>query len=113
MALLVIALSATQNRGGLLGATAGAAVGLAFLPSRDRLRLILRAVAVTALGLGLAVQLSLKIPAASGRSRAFSASQLIANVLSIGGAQLGSSALWRPVVTTVVTSYGHWSSTGR
>ena len=62
IALIVMALSATQNRGGLLGAAAGAAVGLAFFPFRDRLRLIVRAVTVIALGLGLAVQLSLKIP---------------------------------------------------
>ena len=64
MALVVMALSATQNRGGLLGATAGAVVGLAFFPSGDRLRLIVRAVAVTVLGLVLAAQLSLKIPTA-------------------------------------------------
>ena len=86
VALLVIALSATQNRGGLLGAMAGAVVGLAFLPSRDRLRLIVRAVAVITLGLVLAVQLSLKVPTTGAQGRAFSASQLIGNVLSIGGA---------------------------
>jgi O-antigen ligase len=84
MALLVIALAGTQNRGGLVGVTAGAAVGLLFL--RDRLRLIIRAVAVIALGLSLATLLSLKVPAAGGRGRAFSASQLIENVASIGGA---------------------------
>ena len=86
VALLVMALSATQNRGGLLGATAGAVVGLAFLPSRDRLRLIVRAVAVTALGLGLAVQLSLKVPTTPAQGRAFTASQLIENVGSLSGA---------------------------
>jgi hypothetical protein len=91
VALVVLVLSATQNRGGLLGATAGALVGLAFLTSRDRLRLIVRAVAVTALGLGLAVQLSLKIPATAPQGRAFSASQLIANVLSIEGAASGNA----------------------
>ena len=77
MALVVIALSATQNRGGLLGATAGAVVGLAFVSSRDRVRLIVRAVAVTVVGLILAVSLSLKIPIPGGQGRAFSASQLI------------------------------------
>ncbi len=91
MALVVIALSATQNRGGLLAATAGALVGLAFFPSRDRLRLIVRAVAVTALGLGLAVQLSLKIPGTAG-GRSFSAPQLVANVLSIRSAASGNAA---------------------
>lgn len=85
VALVVIAFSATQNRGGLLGATAGAMVGLAFLSSRDRLRLIVRAVAVVILGLGLAVQLQLKIPATSAQGRDFSVSQLVTNVLSIGG----------------------------
>jgi hypothetical protein len=90
MALLVMALSATQNRGGLVGATAGAVVGLAFLPSRDRLRLIVRAVAVIALGLGLAVQLSLKIPT-TAQGRVISASQLIENVTSLKGAASGNA----------------------
>src|SRR6202012_6097547 len=89
VALVVMALSATQNRGGLLGATAGAAVGLAVLPSRDRLRLIVRAVAVIVIGLGLAVQLSLKIPTTTPDGRPYSASQLITNVLSIKGAAGG------------------------
>ena len=91
MALAVIAISATQNRGGLLGATAGAAVGLAYLPSRDRLRLIVRAVAVIVIGLGLAIQLSLKIPGATPGSRPFSASQVISQVLSIEGAAGGNA----------------------
>ena len=90
LALVVIVLSATQNRGGLLAATAGAVVGLAFLPTGDRLRLIMRALAVTVLGLGLAATLSLKIPATAPQSRAFSASQLIANVLSIKSAASGN-----------------------
>lgn len=90
LALVVIAVSSTQNRGGLLGATAGAVVGLAFFPSRDRVRLIVRAVTVTALGLFLATSLALQVPFLGGQGRAFSASQLIANVLSIGGA--GSSS---------------------
>ena len=94
VALVVMALSATQNRGGLLGATAGAVVGLAFLPSRDRLRLIVRAVAVIALGLGLAVQLSLKIPSTPAQGRAFSASQLIDNVVSIKGGAGSGNASW-------------------
>ncbi len=89
MALVVMALSATQNRGGLLGATAGAVVGLAFFPSGDRLRLIVRAVAVTVLGLVLAAQLSLKIPT---QGRSFSASQLVTNVLSIKSAASGNAA---------------------
>ena len=86
VALVVIALAATQNRAGLLGVTAGAAVGLAFLPARDRLRLIVRTVAVITIGLTLAVQLSLKIPSTNqAQGREFSASQLVDNVLSIKG----------------------------
>ena len=62
MALVVMALSATQNRGGLLGVTAGAVVGLAFFPSRDRLRLIVKPSRSPPWDWSLAVQLSLKIP---------------------------------------------------
>jgi hypothetical protein len=91
MALAVIAISATQNRGGLLGATAGAVVGLAFLPSRDRLRLIVRAVAVIVIGFALAVQLSLKVPGATPGSRPFSAAQLVQQVLSLKGAAGGNA----------------------
>jgi hypothetical protein len=91
LALVVIAISATQNRGGLLGATAAAVIGLAFLPSRQRLRLIVRAVAVVAIGLGLAVQLSLKVPGATPGSRPFSASQLVGQVLSLKGAASGGT----------------------
>ncbi|MDQ4104859.1 MAG: hypothetical protein M3186_14525, partial [Actinomycetota bacterium] len=57
VALVVIAIAATQNRGGMLGATAGAMVGLAFF--RDRLRLLVQAVLIIALGLGIATLLSL------------------------------------------------------
>jgi O-antigen ligase len=93
VALVTIALAATQNRASLLGVMAGAAVGLVFLPGRERLRLIVRAAAVAALGLGLALALSLQIPGTSQtQGRAFSASQLIDNVLSIGGGG-GSSDL--------------------
>lgn len=92
LALVAMALSATQNRGGLVGATAGLLVGLLFLPARDRLRLIVRVVVIATLGLGLAVQLSLKIPTSEARSRALSASQLIQNITSIGGARSGELA---------------------
>jgi hypothetical protein len=92
MALLVIVVSATQNRGGLLGAAAGAVVGLAFLPSRDRVRLIVRAVAVVTIGLGLAALLSLKISGATPGSRPYSASQVVSQVLSIKGAAGGNAA---------------------
>jgi O-antigen ligase len=87
MALLTIALASTQNRGGFLGAAAGAIVGLAYY--QDRIRLVIRAAVVIALGLGLAAVLSLKVPttgpAVQGQ-REFSASQLFANLASIAGA---------------------------
>jgi hypothetical protein len=105
MALLTIVLASTQNRGGLLGATAGAMVGLAFFPARDRLRIIVRFVAVTALGLGLALGLSLTIPTTVAGERSFSASQLITNVLSIKNAASGSvsgTAAARDVLWTLI-----------
>jgi O-antigen ligase len=83
VALLVIALAATQNRGGLLGVSAGAAVGLVFV--RERLRLIVPAVFVLGVALGLAILLSVQVPWAGEQGRAFSASQLAANVVSLGG----------------------------
>ena len=89
LALIVIALAATQNRGGLVGVAAGAVVGLAFLPARDRLRLVVRAVAVIVVGLGLAAGLSLKVPTGG---RTFSVPQLIENVASIGGGGSSSSS---------------------
>jgi O-antigen ligase len=83
MALVVIALAATQNRGGLLGVMAGGAVGLAFL--HNRAALAARAILIVGVGLGMAALLSLKIPLAGVQGREFSASQLIANVVSLGG----------------------------
>ena len=84
VALLTIALAGTQNRGGLLGAAAGAIVGLAFMPNRRWL--IVRAVSVMSIALALALLLPLKIPAAGEQGRTFSVSQLVSNVASIGGA---------------------------
>jgi O-antigen ligase len=83
MAFVTIALAGTQNRGGMLAAAAGGAVGLAFM--RNRMGLAVRVVLVATLGLGLASLLSLKIPLAGVQGREFSASQLIANVVSLGG----------------------------
>jgi hypothetical protein len=103
-AFVAIALVATQNRASLLGVAAGAVAGLVFLPGRERLRLIVRAVAVAVVGLGLAIGLSLQVPASSGpQARAFSASQLVDNALSIaagggagglGGTVAGRDQLW-------------------
>ena len=91
MALLTIALSATQNRGGLLGAAVGALIGLAY--HRDRMRLIIRAMLVIVIGLGLATVLSLKVPTSGPTvqgQRSFSASQLIANFASLLGSKSSS-----------------------
>ena len=114
LALVVIALAATQSRGGLLGVAAGATVGLVFV--RERLRLIVRAVAVSTLGLGLAVVLPITIPSAGEHGRAFSASQLVANVQSLGGGGqphqdlegtvAGRQQLWSRILHKQVTD-GH------
>jgi hypothetical protein len=110
MALVVIGLSATQNRGGLLGVALGGIVGLSFV--RDRLGLMARAVLVVALGLSLASLLSLKIPFPGLQGREFSASQLIANVVSFGGEKVGGNLngtvrgrqeLWTRVVDKQIT----------
>jgi hypothetical protein len=102
LALLVIALAATQNRGGLLGAVAGAAVWLAMVP--NRLRLAVQAVAVSAVGLALASMLSLAVPVSGLQGRDFTASQLISNTLSLGGAgepgNLGGTVEGRQVLWT-------------
>lgn len=113
--LIVIALVATQNRGSLLSMIAGLAVGLAFF--RDRIRLIVRAVAVTILLVGLGTLSSLQIAgnapgSAASQVRDFSASQLFANIGSIGGAQesgnLNGTAqarltLWSETIDKVVS----------
>jgi O-antigen ligase len=93
VALFTIVLAATQNRGGLLGSGAGLIVGLVYL--KDRARLIIRALVVIVLGLGLAVVLSLQVPTPAGPAvqgqRAFSASQLFANLGSLVGANSSSN----------------------
>ena len=78
LALLVIALVATQNRGGLLGAVAGAMVWLSF--HTDRLRMIAKAATVAAIGLTLASLLAVSIPVGGLQGRSFSTDQLVENV---------------------------------
>ena len=91
IALVTIVLAGTQNRGGLVGVMAGVAVGLLFI--RNRLGLIIQAMAVIAVGLSLAALFSLRVPAPGGQGREFSASQVIANVASIAGVSKSGSAL--------------------
>jgi hypothetical protein len=102
LALITIALASTQNRGALLGVAAGAAIGFAFL--HDGLRLALKAVGVAALGLGVVTMLALEIPIEGAQGRAFSASQLTANVASLGGGEesgnLGGTVAGRQVLWT-------------
>jgi O-antigen ligase len=85
LALVTIALAATQNRGGLLGVAAGAMLAVAFF--RDPLRLIARAVMAVALGLSIAVLMPFRMPIEGVQGRDYSPSQLIANVVSLGGAE--------------------------
>ncbi len=106
MALVVIGLVATQNRGGLLAAVAGMAVGLAFF--RDRARLIVRAIAATVLLVVVGSLLSVQIVGSSAsQGRAFSVTQLFSNVASITGAHesgnlngtvQGRTTLWTQVL---------------
>lgn len=104
-ALLVVALAATQNRGGLLGVMAGGAIGLVFM--RNPLRLAGRVVLVMVLGLAVASLLSLKVPTPGVQGRAYSADQLVANVLSLtgkdspgnlGGTVEGRQELWTRIL---------------
>jgi O-antigen ligase len=83
LALLVIALVATQNRGGLLGVLAGAVVWLAF--HHDRLRMLAKAGAVAAIALTLFSLLAVDIPIGGLQGRSFSTSQLLDNVRSLTG----------------------------
>jgi O-antigen ligase len=89
LALAVIVLSATQNRGGLLGVAAGAVVGLAFF--RGPLRLIKRSLVPVVLFLTLATLLPFRVPIAGWQARSFSVSQLVKNVVSITGTQHGGN----------------------
>jgi len=104
-ALLVVALAATQNRGGLLGVMAGGAIGLVFM--RNPLRLAGRVVLVMVLGLAVASLLSLKVPTPGVQGRAYSADQLVANVVSLtgkdspgnlGGTVEGRQELWTRIL---------------
>lgn len=104
LALLVIALCATQNRGGLLGVAAGTVVGLAFF--RGPLRLMKRSLVPIALVLILATLLPLRVPIAGWQARSFSISQLVKNVASITGSEQGgnlnSNAAGRQQLWTLV-----------
>ncbi|MDQ1289217.1 MAG: O-antigen ligase-like rane protein [Actinomycetota bacterium] len=81
VAVLVIGLVGTQNRGGLLAAVAAAGVGLACVPRQVRGRAVLGAVAcLTVTALVLAV---VPVPVGGAQGREYSASQLVSNLLSL------------------------------
>jgi O-antigen ligase len=110
VALVVIGLAATQNRGGLLGVAAGAAIGLVFV--KDRLRLVVHAVVILAIGLALAILLDLRVPYSGVQGRDFSASQLVDNIVSLGGADTsgnlegtvdGREQLWTRILDKQLT----------
>lgn len=110
LALTVIALVATQNRGALLGILAGGTVVVAFLS--DRLRVVLWTLAVVGLTLTLMLLLSVKIPFPGLQGREYSAQQLIANVASLTGAETpgnlngtvdGRKELWTRVLDKQVS----------
>ncbi|MGH3217608.1 MAG: O-antigen ligase family protein [Streptosporangiaceae bacterium] len=85
LGLIDVMVAGAQSRGGLLSALLGIMVGLAFF--RDRMRLVVRAVACIALAAAIGVLFSLQVSGtASSQQRAFSVSQLFANVESLGGA---------------------------
>ena len=106
LAFVSIALAGTQNRGGLLGAVAGASVGMVFL--RHRLRLALQAAAVCGVGLLAALLLFPTISYTGGQGRDFSPVQLVENVVSVfdddsgdgglRGTVNGREQLWRRVL---------------
>lgn len=105
LGLLVIALVATQNRGGLIGTAAGAAVWLSFHP--DRLRMMAKATAVGAIALTLFSLLAVDVPIPGLQGRSFSTTQLLDNVLSLTGSTStgnldgtvdGRQQLWTRVV---------------
>jgi hypothetical protein len=83
VALVAITVASTQNRGGMLGVVAGMAIGLVFV--QRRLRLVLRAVLFMTVFLVLSSMLPFQLSAAGVQGREFSASQLIANVVSLSG----------------------------
>ncbi|WP_220188212.1 O-antigen ligase family protein, partial [Pseudonocardia pini] len=83
LGLLIIALVATQNRGGLIGTLAGASVWLSF--HHDRLRMLAKAGVVGVIALTLFSLLAVDVPIPGLQGRSFSTTQLVNNVLSLTG----------------------------
>ena len=112
LALMVIALIATQNRGALVGVTAGGMVGLTFLA--DRVRVVGWALATIAIALTFMLLLSVKVPFPGPQGREYSARQLVTNVISLSGADApggldgtvdGRKELWTRVLNKQVSEH--------
>ncbi len=84
IALLVIALIATQNRGSLIGILAGGMVGLAFVA--DRMRVVGSAIVTIGIAMTLSLLLPVEAPFPGWQGREYSARQLVTNVVSLTGA---------------------------
>lgn len=81
VALIIILVVGTQNRGALVAATAG--LVFALLLDKHRIRLIFGVVLVIAGALVMASALNVSVPGSQGRQ--VSAGQLVLNVVSLGG----------------------------
>lgn len=110
LALVTIALVATQNRGGMLAVLVGGLVGLAYL--QRGAQVFTKAFAVGAVGLVLALLLPLRMPLEGWQGRGFSADQLLANVSSLVPSQApanlkgtvdGRRVLWTRIIDKQVT----------
>lgn len=105
LACVVIAIAGTQNRGGLLGAIAGAAVALAFL-SEPR-RLVTRILPPLLVLLTVSMLVPVQIPHTGLQGRDYSMTQLVENVSSLvrddapgnlRGTARGRQELWSRVL---------------
>jgi hypothetical protein len=109
--LLLIGAVGTQNRGGMLAALLGLAI--AWLLTRDRMKIVVLAIAVVICAVTVAWAANLKVTASSGRS--LSVPQLISNVSSLTGSSGGDSnstqlqdtvkwrdQLWQKSIATMV-----------
>jgi hypothetical protein len=89
LALTVIALVATQNRGSLLGIVVAGIIAVAFLA--DRVRVVAWMFAAVGITLTLMLLLSIKVPFPGVQGRDYSAQQFIANVVSLTGKETGGN----------------------
>ncbi|WP_159081321.1 O-antigen ligase family protein [Nocardioides sediminis] len=119
LALTVIALVATQNRGSLLGIVLAGTVALAFLA--DRVRVVSWMSAAVGITLTLMLLLSIKVPFPGVQGRDYSAQQFVANVVSLTGRETGGNLggtvdgrkeLWSRVLAKQVSEHRVLSGAG-